>query len=52
MVDALEENGDIIVIRPDKPIVVDRIERNPEKLDALYDEGYAIGKRFCDTFHE
>lgn len=47
LVDQLERDGSIIVIRPEKPVQVDRIERNPDRLNALYDEGYAIGKRFC-----
>ena len=40
MVEAMEERGEIIVIRPQKPVEVDRMERNTKKLLALYEEGY------------
>lgn len=39
-VERLEEIGDLVVIRPEKPIVVDRMERDPRKLLDLYNEGY------------
>ena len=41
LVEELESKGEIIVIRPEKPIVVDRMERNTQKLLDLYNEGYA-----------
>lgn len=44
LVDRLEEEGRIIVIRPIKPITVDRIEKDIDKLTALYEEGYECGK--------
>lgn len=37
---ALQQEGRAVVIRPLKPIEVDRMERNVEKLEALYQEGY------------
>lgn len=40
MVESLEEKGELIVIRPENPIVVDRMERNVQKLLDLYNEGY------------
>ncbi len=40
MVEAMEERGEIIVIRPQRPVEVDRMERNTKKLLALYEEGY------------
>lgn len=42
MVERLEESGEITVIRPEKPIVVDRIERDTRKLLDLYNQGYEI----------
>ena len=30
-----------MVIRPEKPVVVDRMEKNVQKLTDLYNEGYA-----------
>lgn len=41
-VERLEAAGGIEVIRPQKPIVVDRIERDTQKLLNLYNEGYDI----------
>lgn len=44
-VERLEEEGRIRVIRPERPIVVDRIERDISKLKDLYDEGYACAAK-------
>lgn len=41
MVERLEDEGRITVIRPLQPVRVDRIERNISKLNELYEEGYA-----------
>ncbi len=40
LIERLEEEGKIGVIRPVKPIVVGRMERNTKRLLNLYDEGY------------
>lgn len=40
MIERMEEEGRAIVIRPQRPIEVDRMERNTDKLQALYQEGY------------
>ena len=40
LVERLEDAGEITVIRPKKPVVVDRIERDIAKLTDLYEEGY------------
>lgn len=45
-VERLEDEGEIIVIRPQMPIVVDRIERDIKKLTALYEEGYQCAAQF------
>ena len=42
MIETLEEKGEITVIRPLMPIVVDRIERDTAKLLDLYNHGYAV----------
>ena len=39
-----EENGDIFVIRPTKPIEIKKIERNPEKLQKVYELGVSDAK--------
>ena len=40
----LEDNGDVFVIRPKKPVNIGRTEKNREKLDALYNDGYNDAK--------
>ena len=40
MVERLEAEGKLTVIRPIKPITVDRMERDTDKLLDLYNEGY------------
>ncbi|MBR2302045.1 MAG: patatin family protein [Bacteroidaceae bacterium] len=40
LIEKLEEEGQITVVRPLKPIVVDRMERDTQKLLDLYNEGY------------
>ncbi len=40
LVEELEERGELLVIRPEKPIDVSRMERDTNKLLALYNEGY------------
>lgn len=41
-IESLEEEGRIIVIRPQKPVEVGRMEKDTVRLSALYDEGYAV----------
>lgn len=41
LVERLEDEGCIKVLRPEKPITVSRIERNSSRLRDLYEEGYA-----------
>lgn len=43
LIEKLEEEGSVFVIRPQKPIIVDRIEKDINKLTALYEEGYECG---------
>ena len=49
MIEAMEERGEIIVIRPQKPVEVDRMERDTKKLLALYDEGYELALRALES---
>lgn len=41
--EALELQGRLLVVRPQKPITISRTEKDREKLQALYDEGEAVG---------
>lgn len=45
LVEELEERGEIVVIRPERPIEVGRMERSIKRLTALYDEGYELASR-------
>ena len=46
LVNKLEESGQIKCIRPLRPIEVGRIEKDIDKLERLYEEGFTIGEEF------
>jgi len=48
LVERLEDEGKILVIRPEKPIVVDRMETSVRKLTDLYNEGYECAKKVIE----
>ena len=48
LVEQLEDKGRIVVIRPEKPMEVDRIETDIKKLTDLYEEGYACAKKMFE----
>ena len=41
LLEELERKGEVFVIRPQKKVELGRLEKNPEKLKALYEEGFA-----------
>ena len=45
LVEELEDKGELTVLRPERPIEVDRMEKNISKLTALYDEGYRLASQ-------
>ena len=47
LIDRLEAEGKITCIRPIRPMEVGRIENDVEKLERLYEEGFAIGEKFA-----
>lgn len=47
-----EDKGNIFVIRPTNTLAVDRVEKNPRKLDALYREGYADAEKIYKDLKE
>ena len=49
LVQRLEESGRVLVIRPDRPLDVGRLEKNTNKLRALYDNGYATAMRVINS---
>ena len=48
LVERLEDEGKIVVIRPEEPIVVGRMETNVRKLTDLYKQGYACAKKVME----
>ena len=50
LVERMEDWGEVVVIRPQRPMEVDRICRDPEKLERLYEEGYREGEKFCERY--
>lgn len=43
-----EKKGNVIVIRPEQPVDVGRMERNPHKLEKLYVQGYEDARKYKD----
>lgn len=43
-----ERAGDILVLRPEAPLPVSRVEKDPERLQAAYDLGYHMAIRRMD----
>ena len=39
-----EKNGNVLIIRPNEPLKVGRMERNPQRLAELYHQGYEDAK--------
>ena len=47
LIERMEDWGEVICIRPQRPMEVERICRDVEKLERLYEEGFALGEEFC-----
>lgn len=45
LIEELEKRGEIVVIRPERPVEVGRMERDVKRLTALYDEGYELASQ-------
>lgn len=48
LIEKMEEEGRIIVIRPERPVEVGRMEKDTDKLRALYQEGYDIAEKLIN----
>ena len=48
IIERMEEEGKITVIRPVRPIEVGRMEKDTAKLTALYQEGYDIAEKLIE----
>ena len=49
LIERMEDWGEVVCIRPERPLEVDRICRDTKKLEALYEEGFQLGEQFCTT---
>ena len=47
LVEDLEREGRVEVIRPQRPMDVGRMERNITRLEELYEEGFALGEEYA-----
>jgi predicted patatin/cPLA2 family phospholipase len=45
LIEELEERGEVVVIRPERPIEIGRMERDTKRLLALYEEGYELASK-------
>ena len=48
LVERMEDWGEVVCIRPERPMEVDRNCRDTEKLERLYEEGFMLGERFAE----
>lgn len=46
LIERMEEWGEVVVIRPERPLEVGRITQDINKLERLYEEGFQLGERF------
>ncbi len=44
-VEKQEKQGNVLVIRPLEPLKIGRLEKNPDRLEALYQHGYQCAKK-------
>ena len=46
LIERMEDRGEVIAIRPERPLEVGRICEDVEKLERLYEEGFQLGEKF------
>ncbi len=51
LAERMEAWGEILVIRPQRPMEVGRVCRDTDKLERLYWEGFQEGEKFCSKYH-
>lgn len=51
-IEKMEKEGKILVIRPEAPLKIGRLENNPEKTQEIYDIGYQDGLKMIDKVKE
>ena len=52
LIERMEDWGEIVVIRPERPMEVGRITQDVVKLERLYEEGFQLGERFCESLSD
>lgn len=52
LIEDMEARGEIICIRPKRPMEVHRIEKDTVKLERLYEEGFKLGEEFVRNYCE
>ena len=50
LIERMEDWGEVICIRPERPMEVDRLCRDVEKLETLYEEGFMLGEQFISSW--
>ncbi len=50
MIEEMERSGQVICLRPERHLKVKRMEKDVNKLELLYEEGFAIGDKFCKQY--
>jgi predicted patatin/cPLA2 family phospholipase len=50
LIEKLENAGQIICIRPQRKMEVGRMEKDVQKLELLYEEGFSQGELFCNKY--
>lgn len=43
-----EKSGDALVIRPEAPLGIGRVEHDPDKMQAVYDEGRRVAEKYLE----
>ena len=46
LIERMEDWGEVLVIRPERPLEVGRITQDPDRLERLYEEGFRLGEQF------
>ena len=49
LIEKMERDGDVFVIRPEKSLAIGRLEKDPEKIQVIYDIGRADGEKYINT---
>ena len=49
LLEGMEHDGLLFVIRPERPVEVGRMEKDLRKLELLYEEGFVLGERFVSS---